>query len=131
MTPTQSQLWQFLGLAHWHCAHPERLPLAPMPKVAPAEVLIIFGSAANLSSRFIADLLVALSLDKSQLQSMSQADWLAANKPTARVLLGLNVTGELDAFHWQANLPLAVSPVLTSSQKRALWSCLCRCYLEH
>lgn len=127
MTPTQSQLWQFLGLDNWHCAHPERLPLAPMPKAAPAEVLIILGPAANPSSHFITDLLVALSLEPSQLQSLSQADWLAADKPTARVLLGLNVTCELDAFHWHS----AASPALTASQKRALWSCLCRCYLEH
>ena len=130
MTPTQSQLWQFLGLPHWHCAHPERLPLAPMPavslaEVAPAEVLLVLGTGAAPSARFIADLLTALALTAPQLHTVSQADWLSSNKPGARVLLGLNVDSELDAFHWHASFPLS------APQKRALWSCLCRCYLEH
>ncbi|MGO4998109.1 DNA polymerase III subunit psi [Oceanisphaera sp. W20_SRM_FM3] len=125
MTPTQSQLWQFLGLPHWQCAHPERLPLAPVPVAPPIEVLLVLGNGATPSARFIADLLTALSLTSSQLYTLSQADWLSTDKPSARVLLGLNVDGELDAFHWQASFPLS------APQKRALWSCLCRCYLEH
>ncbi|MBU3824912.1 MAG: DNA polymerase III subunit psi [Candidatus Oceanisphaera merdipullorum] len=125
MTPTQSQLWQFLGLPQWQCAHPERLPLAPVPAAPRPEVLLVLGKGAAPSGCFISDLLTALSLTSSQLHTLSQADWLNKNKPNAPVMLGLNVDGELDAFHWHASLPLS------APQKRALWSCLCRCYLEH
>lgn len=140
MTPTQSQLWQFLGQPSWHCAHPERLPLAPAPVLPAAEVLMVLGQGVTLTDIFSADLLTALSLTACQLQTLSQAEWLAADKPKARVLLGLNVTAELDAFHWQASVahsvstatsPTTTSPVLSAAQKRALWSCLCRYYLDH
>lgn len=127
MTPTQSQLWQFLGQSSWHCAHPERLPLAPIPKPPAAEVLLVVGEGVTISDIFSADLLIALSLTAAQLPILSQAQWLAADKPGARMLLGFNVTCELDAFHWHS----AASPILTASQKRALWNCLCRYYLDH
>ena len=126
MTPTQSQLWQFLGLPHWQCAHPERLPLAPF---APAEVLIVVKTTADIkqlfSGHFVGDLCLALSLDESQVRVISQADWLRSDRTASRLLLGLNLSCELTAFDWHAEFPL------TSAQKRTLWSCLCRCYLEH
>lgn len=138
MTPTQAQLWQFLGQPSWHCAHPERLPLAP---VAAAEVVIVVGAAVDtvvktaagaaldnkslFPAHFVSDLCLALSLAQSQLRIISQVAWLKAGQPSARVLLGVNVSGDTQAFHWQGNFPLSLE------QKRALWSCLCRCYLDH
>lgn len=154
MTPTQSQLshfqlptpqlshsqlWRFLGQPHWHCAHPERLPLAP---VAAAEVLIVTdvitdvvtdlvtdaildASLDTLLGHLASDLRIALSLDESQLRVISHLDWLNAGQPSARILLGVNVSCDTQAFHWHASFPLSIE------QKRALWSTLCRCYLDH
>lgn len=124
MTPIQSQLWQLLALPVWHCAHPERLPFAPIPSIA-ADVLIVLGQGKILPAAFTTDLMHALSLTEAQLQVMDEATWLAANEPSAPILLGLNVTSSMEHFSWHASLPLA------AKQKQALWSCLCRLYFAH
>lgn len=124
MTPIQSQLWQLLALPVWRCAHPERLPLSPIPPIA-ADVLIVLGQGKILPAAFTTDLMRALSLTEAQLQVMDEATWLAANQPSAPILLGLNVTSNTEHFSWHASLPLA------AKQKQALWSCLCRLYFAH
>lgn len=126
MTPTQSQLWQFLGLAQWQCVHPERLPYAPVPLIPCADILLVFGESTELPEVFVKDILAALSLSAKQVSTVSQAHWLAAGKPSATLLLGINVTDDLQPFHWHSS-----HWPLSSEQKRSLWSCLWHCYLEH
>ena len=80
---------------------------------------MVLGQGVTLTDIFSADLLTALSLTACQLQTLSQAEWLAADKPKARVLLGLS-----DGRAGRVSL---------AGQRGAfcLWSCLCRYYLDH
>ncbi|WP_157420075.1 hypothetical protein [Oceanisphaera avium] len=105
---------------------PERLPLAPAPLIPKGEVLIVVGDNIPLSSLFLQDMGAALALPAAQLTWVKLSHWLAANKPSAPVLLGIQIDKGLADFHWHAeHWPLSVA------QKRALWNCLCHCYLEH
>lgn len=125
MTPTQSQLWQFMGQPVWRCTHLERLPLAPAPSVARAQVLIILGQGKRLPAQLKADLVTALSVTDADVQVMDESCWLAANKPSVPILLGLNLTDNVAPFDWHGSLPLA------AEQKRSLWNTLCRLYFAH
>ncbi|MGB5854920.1 MAG: hypothetical protein WBH20_06650 [Oceanisphaera sp.] len=125
MTPNQAQLWQLLALPAWHCAHPERLPFAPAPSVASADVLIVIGQGKILSSVMTRDLMQSLGLSDTQLQVIDEAAWLAADQPSAPILLGLNLTCSAERFSWHTSLPLS------ATEKKALWSCLCHLYFAH
>ena len=125
MTPLQSQLWQLLKLPAWRCAHPERLPHAPAPSVEAAEVLLVTGQGKLLPPCLSQDLMQALSLNETQVQVMDEAAWLAAGMPSAKVLLGLNLTGDSTPFSWHDALPL------TPAKKRELWSRLCHLCFAH
>lgn len=125
MTPLQSQLWQLLKLPAWRCAHPERLPHAPAPSVEAAEVLLVTGQGKLLPPCLSQDLMQALTLNETQVQVMDEAAWLAAGMPSAKVLLGLNLTGDSTAFGWHDSLPL------TPVKKRELWSRLCHLCFAH
>ena len=118
MTPLPSSLWQFLGLPVWYCRHPERLPLAPAPDPRPATVLLVAGQGVLPSERLVADL--RLALDDRELAVMAETAWLAAGRPGAAILLGLNLTEAAPEMSWQASLPL------TPVHKRQLWSRLCK-----
>ncbi len=122
MTPVQSKLWQLLAQPHWRCVHPERLPLAPRPPLAVAQVRVVLGQGKNLPTWLQTDLLHALSLSETQFQVIDETEWLAQQQPNAPVLLGFDLTSEQQAVGWQGHLPL------TAQQKRELWSYLCRCY---
>ncbi|MBO1518317.1 DNA polymerase III subunit psi [Oceanisphaera pacifica] len=125
MTPHQVKLWQLLALPAWQCAHPERLPFAPLPAVPAADVLIVLGQGKILPASFSGDIMCALSLTDSQLQVMDEAAWLAEDKPSAPILLGFNITSSVEAFSWHASLPLS------ATDKKALWSRLCHLYFAH
>ena len=125
MTPLQSQLWQLLKLPTWRCAHPERLPHAPAPDLEAADVLLVTGQGKLLPPLFSRDLLQALSLHETQLQVMDEGTWLAAGMPSAKLLLGLNLTGDTTDFSWHDCLPL------TPAKKRELWSRLCHLFFAH
>ena len=122
MTPVQSKLWQLLAQPHWRCVHPERLPLAPRPPLAVAQVRVVLGQGKNLPTWLQTDLLHALSLSETQFQVIDETEWLAQQQPNAPVLLGFDLTSEQQAVGWQGHLPF------TAQQKRELWSYLCRCY---
>lgn len=122
MTPVQSKLWQLLAQPRWRCVHPERLPLAPRPPLAVAQVRVVLGQGKNLPTWLQTDLLHALSLSETQFQIIDETEWLAQQQPNAPVLLGFDLTSEQQAVGWQGHLPL------TAQQKRELWSYLCRCY---
>ncbi|MDP5293534.1 hypothetical protein Q9290_14710 [Oceanimonas sp. CHS3-5] len=117
MKPLQSQLWQFLGLPVWHCAHGERLPYGPAPVAAPAEVRLITGQGSRLPDTLLADLAIALNGIQPEIQD--ETAWLAAGRPGARILLGFNLTTPAEDLAWHGTLPLS------ASQKRELWSRLC------
>ncbi|GAA3712374.1 hypothetical protein GCM10022421_19680 [Oceanisphaera sediminis] len=125
MTPLQSQLWQLLKLPAWRCAHPERLPHAPAPPLEMAEVLLVTGQGKLLPPCLSRDLMQALSLNETQLQVMDEAAWLAAGMPSAKVLLGLNLTGDTTPFGWHDCLPL------TPAKKQELWNRLCHLFFAH
>ncbi|MGO1246528.1 MAG: hypothetical protein ACTHY5_01185 [Oceanisphaera sp.] len=125
MTPHQAKLWQLLALPAWQCAHPERLPLAPLPSVPAADILVVLGQGRILPASFSSDIMRGLSLSDTQLQVIDEAAWLAAEQPSAPILLGFNLTCSVESFSWHASLPLA------ASDKKALWSTLCRLYFAH
>lgn len=119
MTPVQSQLWRLLELPVWRCRHPERLPHAPAPAVAPAEVLLVLGQGETLPARLESDLRLALGPDEARFRVMDEAAWRAAGSPVAPALLGLGLSETTPHFAWHGSLPL------TPAQKRELWSRLC------
>ncbi|WP_050899394.1 hypothetical protein [Oceanimonas sp. GK1] len=116
MKPLSSQLWQFLGLPVWHCAHAERLPHAPVVP-ATAEVRLIVGQGHRLPAVLLADLVLALNGVQPEVED--ETAWLAAGRPGAPIMLGFNLTSVAEDLAWQGTLPLS------SSQKRELWSRLC------
>lgn len=119
MTPLQTQLLTSLELPVWQCAHPERLPYAPMPAAAPAQLLLLVGEGARLSDQLSADIARALALDSGQWQQLSEADWRQLGAPQAPAVLGFNLSADTTEVSWSGSLPLTVK------QKRQLWSCLC------
>ncbi|WP_116475555.1 DNA polymerase III subunit psi [Zobellella maritima] len=118
MTPLQTQLLTSLGLPLWQCTHPERLPYAPQPVAAPAQLLLVVGEGERLPEQLLADLLRALMLEPGQVQQLSERDWRKAGCPVAPATLGFNLEDSGD-LTWSGALPLTVE------HKRRLWSCLC------
>lgn len=118
MTPLQTQLLTSLGVPLWQCTHPERLPYAPQPAAAPAQLLLVVGEGLRLPAQLVSDLLRALTLEQGQLQQMGERDWENAGRPMAPATLGFNLE-EGSELTWSGPLPL------TAEHKRRLWSCLC------